>query len=68
MEACNGRYFFVQRLFGIGLRSSQPSITSEILQASPSKDGIVSHAASGRGDVRAMSLRTFSLKEGRLRI
>ena len=69
MEACNDSYLFVQRLFGIGLRSSQPSIISETLQASPSRDG--THFRSqrlGTVTLARMALRTLSLKEGRFRI
>ena len=69
MEACNDRYFFVQRLFGIGFRSSLPSIISETFQASPSEDGTrFARSLCARRRPRDMALRSSGLKEGRFRI
>lgn len=68
MEACNDRYFLVQRLFGIGFRSSLPSIQSETFQASPSEDGTrFACGAWARQRPRAMALRSSGLREGRFR-
>lgn len=68
MEACNDRYFFIQRLFGIGFRSSFLSIRSETFQASPSEDGTRFARSVRARNVRAVALRSLSLKEGRFRI
>lgn len=64
MEACNDRYFFVPRLFGIGPRSSKLGHVRNF-QASASRDGVFfARSVRLRQRPLGIALCILSLKEG----
>ncbi len=64
MEACNDRYFFVPRLFGIGPRSSKPRPRPKLSSFTIQRWRLFARSVRLRQRPLGMALCILSLKEG----